>query len=288
MGCWNGTCMISNLPILSGDEIKLVFLHSPYGRIKGLNNLSGYVSSTDLLRPAYFPITGRYDDYGGIEDIVKDWSYDFITESLKKTYKVIEVKKKIIPDFTLEDVIEGIERQSLKVMKNDNSNELEFSPFSFVMIRKDIWDGIVEKEKTTLHYWNFQRLTENDYYIDAITYCNRKIENSLDRKNKYLSIGLNLEPDLQSIDLFDFEDRLFNNSEISNYILNNVETNEQIRKDYMELRVINTFISVIRKGWMIQPGSGSQSAEFEKYLLLNDLIKDACEKELRSYEEDET
>jgi hypothetical protein len=39
---------------------------------------------------------------------------------------------------------------------------------------------------------------------------------------------------------------------------------------------------------MIQPGSGSQSAEFEKYLLLNDLIKDACEKELRSYEEDET
>ena len=125
MGCWNGTCMISNLPILSGDEIKLVFLHSPYGRIKGLNNLSGYVYSTDLLRPAYFPITGRYDDYGGIEDIVKDWSYDFITESLKKTYKVIEVKKKIIPDFTLEDVIKGIERKSLKVMKNDNSDELE-------------------------------------------------------------------------------------------------------------------------------------------------------------------
>mgnify|MGYP001597786907 CR=1 FL=1 len=26
MGCWNGTCMISNLTILDGDKLKVVFL----------------------------------------------------------------------------------------------------------------------------------------------------------------------------------------------------------------------------------------------------------------------
>lgn len=31
MGCWNGTCMISNLPIIAGEKVKLVFLHTPYG-----------------------------------------------------------------------------------------------------------------------------------------------------------------------------------------------------------------------------------------------------------------
>ena len=69
MGCWNGTCMISNLPILAGEETKLVFLFSPHREKVTLTNASGHYYATDFLKPAFFPITGKYNDYGVIEDI---------------------------------------------------------------------------------------------------------------------------------------------------------------------------------------------------------------------------
>lgn len=283
MGCWNGTCMISNLPILAGEEIKLVILYSPTGQIKGLSNLSGFCYSTDLLRPAFFPLTGKYNDYGMIEEIVEDWCLELTTNILKKHYPKIMTERrsdvKEFQDYTIYDFLEGIERGSLKVSVN---NEFEWSPFSFVMIRKDIWDGIVTNQKSGLCYWNDRREGTDDYYIDAVTYCKRKIESSLNDRKKHQKLGIGF---ISSFDrIFGFEDSLMYNSIHTEYIVTNIEQNPQIVEDYIGLKVINTFLSITRKAWMIQPGSGAQNTELEPYLLLNQLISNVAETHKKYYD----
>lgn len=66
MGYWNGTCMISNLPIISGEKIKLIFLLPKYSPVTMCGE-SAYVYPTDILTPCLLPISGKYDDYGSIE-----------------------------------------------------------------------------------------------------------------------------------------------------------------------------------------------------------------------------
>lgn len=274
MGCWNGTCMISNLPILSGEEVKLVILTSHKDTVK-ITNTTGYYYSTDLLTPAFFPITGIYNDYGMIEDIQKDWAYDLTLSILKKTYEVIEVEKKEIVDFDLEHILEGIERGTLKVCeKNDTFKP---SPFSFVMIRKDIWDGIVQNTKHNLSYWNDKRKDNDDYYIDSVTYITRKLEKLNEYIERYkILFGNDFNKDLIDSSLFfSYEERFFNKPMHLNYIMDNMDV---VKNDIIEFTLIKTFLEYTRKGWMIHPGLGSQSSDINPYLLLCDLVKEVSSK----------
>ena len=72
MGCYNGTCMISKLPILAGEKIKVLFLNARSPKMK-LKGLSTFCYSTDLFTPAFYPFEAEYDDYGGIENVSEDF-----------------------------------------------------------------------------------------------------------------------------------------------------------------------------------------------------------------------
>ncbi len=75
MGCFNKIGFISGLPIHAGDPTVLVFMKkSPYSD----EALSGVTYSTDWFTPAFLPIFGDYDDYGKIENIVKNSATEFI------------------------------------------------------------------------------------------------------------------------------------------------------------------------------------------------------------------
>lgn len=64
MGCFCGTCGITNLPIEGGAAVRLLLLReAPYGAAARPNGPSGV---TDLYQPIGLPISGSYDDYGGI------------------------------------------------------------------------------------------------------------------------------------------------------------------------------------------------------------------------------
>ena len=68
MGCWNGTCGLTNLPLRAGDKVMGVLVRIPY-RNK-LEDMSGSCYSTDLAWPVTAGFEGEYNDYGGIEDLV--------------------------------------------------------------------------------------------------------------------------------------------------------------------------------------------------------------------------
>ena len=119
MGCWNGTCMISNLPILCGEKVKLVFLHTGYGSGK-VTGQSSYVYSDDILKPAFMAIEGEYDDYGSIDSMVDDWNSQLILKKLKSKISKIDCDGEKIKDYDLYQFIKGIERDKLGVYMKPN------------------------------------------------------------------------------------------------------------------------------------------------------------------------
>ncbi len=92
MGSWHGTCMVSRLPILSGEKVKLTFLYNSHVEyVKEHNstsvlNRSGMIYPNDMLSPAFYPINGKYDDYGSIKEIEEDFNYHIIDKFFKQKF----------------------------------------------------------------------------------------------------------------------------------------------------------------------------------------------------------
>lgn len=259
MGYWNETCMISNLPIQCGDEVRLVLLVKNKGLID--NNL---YHPTDLFSPISFPITGNYDDYGGIENVVRDLNFDIINNYLKSEYRAIISDDRQYDDFDLITLIKDIERgNDIKFLtKND---EIIESNFYFAMIRSDIFNGIIdfsggEKGPRAIHERSFDsrysKLT-NDAAVFGISGNVLRLNNLFELNNKELKCTSIL------LDIL---------------IENDNEAKKKIRNEMIELKTINSFLYSTRKLWMITSGSGSQHASWDDYVLLNYLVNKICVK----------
>lgn len=129
MGCWNGTCGVSQLPIHCGDKVKLILLKkSVYieDSVKG----GGFCYSNGLFEPYYLPISGEYNDYGTIENIVDQEDKHFNNLS-----KIID------PDVIFENfekLIEDISRG-------------EYADLSFVLIHEDLYYKTIALGNKTIY-----------------------------------------------------------------------------------------------------------------------------------------
>jgi hypothetical protein len=63
MGCWNGTCAISNLHITAGQDVMVLLLLK-----NDKESGDGFCYSNALYDVCPVPFYGKYDDYGGVED----------------------------------------------------------------------------------------------------------------------------------------------------------------------------------------------------------------------------
>lgn len=349
MGCWNGTCMVSNLPIIHGDKVKLVMLHNPTMVLDANENpfsSSGVCYHNTYLQPAFFPISGEYNDYGNIEDIVKDWNYDLITNVLKEELgDVIIVDGSHKREWVLEDILEGIERGSVKytgIDRKERENkkfaemmaksfadeikdgtlvdeyqkfvklaEKDLVPekqnlnFSFVMIREDIWNHIIENYKG--EYWNPIR-DKNDpdspYYVTALDYYkyeyNKQLERIVDALKRVSKIPKDERKDAQFIIDGLSDTSIFNKTYAgSGHLYSHIEYFEQLFdgenvitdgedelfKQWSELMIMSSFISGTRRLWMIQSGAGSQHEGWETHMVLGDKIKEICDAKIKERKE---
>jgi hypothetical protein len=89
MGSFNVACSVSNISICSGDPVAFIPLEMakyPY-KIGDGNHMLIY--STCFYAPATMPMFGKYDDYGGVEDIIRDKNLGIIEKFFGKTIKRI-------------------------------------------------------------------------------------------------------------------------------------------------------------------------------------------------------
>jgi hypothetical protein len=223
MGCWNGTCMISNLPIISGEKIKLVILRKAISSGR-LFNSSAYVYSHDIFTPSFFPISGVYNDYGMIEGVEEDWNYKLIEDYFKNLFgEKIIADGETKTDYTLIDILDGIERcdlkyygkptkedlkrkamadEAIKVYSKDGfssekiekewrdlanmdiTETLRQANLSFVMIREDIWNHITDNYKGEFYNRDAKGVEDPDFYLTAKKFCKQEFEKGLARAEK--------------------------------------------------------------------------------------------------------
>lgn len=73
MGSFSSSCGISSVPIQEGDDVGFVLMMRNEARVLSWDAVPNqYVYSTDCFSPFMGPIHGSYDDYGSLENIVRN------------------------------------------------------------------------------------------------------------------------------------------------------------------------------------------------------------------------
>jgi hypothetical protein len=194
---------------------------------------------------------------------------------------------------------------------------------SFVMIRQDIWDACVRIGSNDGGYWNDREETlpggEKKYYITGSEFTSRQWEKftkhlkPMFTPDQMAAFKARLEADekdeearaelLEALssrhlmtDSYVFS-RMSGESrglwadhryiEHASTVKEDPAAMQDIYKQWSELYLVNGVISATRRGWMIQPGAGSQHEGWDMHLALAEEVREICEEMGRDEEEEE-
>lgn len=175
MGCWNGTCGLTELPIVEGTDIFVFPVVESYR--------DSFCYSTALYRPSILPFRAKYNDYGAGEDctgVALPYLMEGIREQLvelelgENEYHDIAVKR---DGFDVDMFFEACHEKRL-MFKNPlraYDGESKTKDVFFTMIRKDVIDRLWNE-------WTFDMYKMKDipvpegfetdnYYFKNITYA---------------------------------------------------------------------------------------------------------------------
>jgi hypothetical protein len=314
--------MISNLPILAGDKVKVVLLQKGYDGDTVLNK-SGYVYSNGLLSPLTLPISAEYNDYGGVENIEDDWNSALVLGTLKRMFKsklLLDDNEVEAGDWDLEKLIDGIERGSFnepamywgktrpseldgmldklpkeylekpewqklvaeKAMRDSNPEGWTPLNLSFVMIREDVWNETVKIGLGTGEYYMESGFAKGGKWINTLF-------DSFDLKTKK-SEDASIESFYNPFTMGEGP-RLKDDYVLQTLYIRALKENPGLAKDIkrqvIEFRMVSSMLSNLRKGWMVQPGAGSQHSGWESHLAFNNAIAAIAKAKYKEYNEDE-
>ena len=91
MGCWNGTCALTNLPIREGEEVYLYILKkNDYFKLESVGG--GICYPTEIAHPHTLPLLGTYNDYGAVENIKNDSLTKAVLKSLNYDKSILQLQ----------------------------------------------------------------------------------------------------------------------------------------------------------------------------------------------------
>lgn len=174
MGSWNGTCGVSQLPIVECDKVALFLLKKNKYRAIDFN---GCVYSDDLYQPVSTVIFGEYDDYGRVE--VSDYDKRNLIYHYGKDADLTNVKKLI----------------------DENSTK---NGLYFMLVHFDLYEDIIDKYGSEKHFYT-NELTLRDHLRGSVLEYIRlkkgdpysfKIEHNAFKMNAQYSLPLYTNEDI--------------------------------------------------------------------------------------------
>ena len=152
MGCWNETCGITNLPILSGQPVRLFFLA---GKIQPNEGHAGFCNPNTHWTPRFLAIRGTYDDYGSLEDIHEDWNTRWIIGEVREAIVEVRLRKGAASD--------ADDPWSPKHNDLDLGGDLCINDLLDAIHEDSLWipgtRGNISLGWMMVHEWAYQRLT---------------------------------------------------------------------------------------------------------------------------------
>lgn len=165
MGCWNGTCGLTSLPILDNEEVYVFILED---------------RGNGRILPCLLPIRAKYNDYGGFKDVT-GIGYDYILKALKENilekseYSDIVIDKNNLDLKLINDTIhEGIlvkEYYGLKVF-DENEDPIYSTQYSIIdrmLVKKDVLDYYLSNFKNDYGYFDYShKYIEKEYNFNTL------------------------------------------------------------------------------------------------------------------------
>ena len=138
MGCWKGTCFITNLAIRANESVDLILITSKDCDLQ-INQINGggIVHSNAFFKPIPYAFYGAYDDYGSIEECDEHSN---------------EVIKALFPTIP-ENIFDALERGEHEATKS----------WSFVMVKKQVFDLLVSEIGKRVPYGSKLNLYDDTY-----------------------------------------------------------------------------------------------------------------------------
>lgn len=295
MGSWHGTCGLTNLPVMRGEEVYIFPVKE-----RDVSKYRSHCYSTSLYSPSLLPFSAKYDDYGGGTEctgvalgvtINNIRSQLFELDVGQNKHHDIAVKK---DDFDVEKFFEAIHKNRLFV-KGWGHNY----PVFFTMVRKDVVDRMWSEWKFDVYTGKGKGIDPNDYYDRDITFeqlsdsipsfleecLTSKVRKKVSFENH--SDTYHVSSYFRTFSTSEFWDLCF----FSEQVFDLVESeNKDIAIELMELylrgKMVNEIMELTRKIWLPVMHLGSQNQGYEVYKFLNNVVSDVIE-ENESNNEDE-
>lgn len=175
MGCWNGTCGLTNLPIIHGDEMYVFPIVESYR--------DSFCYTTALYRPSVLPFRAEYNDYGageecsgvGLEILMEEIKHNLVEMDLgENQYHDIAVKRE---GFDVDVFFNACHETRLKFSNplRGYAGQPQTKDVFFTMIRKDVADRLWSEWKFDLWFTNKNRkipegFESDTYYLKNVTY----------------------------------------------------------------------------------------------------------------------
>lgn len=225
MGSWNGTCGISQLPIMPGDDVAIFLIKE---NMSSQINHFGCVHADDYYFPISPALIGKYDDCGRVQDVKAD----------KRIIDVIYGKQD-----NYENIADIVNTQSSR------------NRIYFMLVHLEIYNKMVETFSQRKVFSSLTPLAEhlkNEFVSYLVRTRNKRLE--LETQGRLLPVDMYLEDEREG----DFYENFYYSDEIYQ---DNIEKDPLI-KEVIDFLVFQHGLITSRKMWLPQAGQGSQDCEF--------------------------
>lgn len=287
MGCWNGTCALTHLPIMHGEKVRGYILVPANFRYDpdnvGLDGVllnGGYCYTTGVFHPLSIAIRGVYNDYGSIEHIKKSPNNKAILEYVNKLIERKDVE--IFPDAFGDDAKKPVLRvgdikELIHLIERGNT------PFGFCMML----ESAVKAASAAMD-------TNKGYGSTRAYSTSLRAELDLWRNHRAATKGSDMAELLGRYNIPKLEGthwnsaaECFGNSSnptidpnfSSEHIGNMVDVaDDKLLTEMVEHIQLDWMMGLTRRGWMPQTGAGSQGDEYNLHRKLAEFTLDHVEK----------
>lgn len=278
MGHWNETCCISNLPILSGDDVVVFILEANHSQSIPYEPRPCYVGAN--YTPLYTAIRGEYDEYGSIENIKGQNQLIAYLNNLEistGTHKCKDVSTKIFTPDTITDDIGDF--TPAKYFLPNYKKERGYLACLFV--HASLYDLLVSKVGERTPYEREQPIS---------TFYAADIESKLQEAYTEYQDAIQSKPSQYAELIFS---RAFE-SAFKGICSNHVHTlalsyceghYPGFAKEFLDLMLFTKALTLLRKGWLSFSGIGGQGEELQLHKNLAEYVLNQIAERKRNWEE---
>lgn len=274
MGCWNGTCGITQLPIRRKDKVRCFILTNQNSEYMQSRMGGGICYPDDLWAPLSPGFLAEYDEYGGVDNIVETAVTKALLKKLRQDWFPVKNRfneiSSIDTNDSLADVVGKVAADE-SFIKPFASKQLQLGIF---MIIEDIYQDLLKFNPVVRSYQSGKYIKFSESILEDLRAW---------YSQKQSAFAPGLPPDLtrllREVDVGQlFSDRRNAFSTILRHALEEL-AKEQVPFEDDRVKEIVTSISEMatlcyamqmsRKMWHPQAGAGSQQDKLDIYKIIN-------------------